>query len=313
MQSVNRLSLFLCGLALQAQAPAVPDDFTIRADVNLIVLHATVQGGRGQFVSGLTREAFRVAEDGVPQEITLFVSNEVPVVAGVVIDQSGSMGRRRPDVIVGALTFVQRSNPADEMFVVNFNNTAQLGLPDEKPFSTDVHELRNAMINGEVGGQTALYDAIALAVNQMQKAKLMKKVLLVISDGGDNRSRHILDNVIKLADRDGVLIYTIGVFDEFSEDRNPGVLRKLARQTGGVSFFPNELSKLKDVWSQIARDVRNQYTIGYSSKLAANDAKFHEVKLTAVDERRRSLRVRTRAGYFGAKAHEASTVGGPRQ
>lgn len=299
---------FTLGLTMLAVAqvpvPPPPDNFVVRSDVNMIVLHATVQDRSGGFISGLAKESFTIAEDGARQEITTFSSEDVPVAVGLVIDNSGSMARRRPEVITGALMFIRDSRREDEIFVVNFRDVAELALPPDRPFSNNVAELRTALMKGEVGGQTALYDGISLALDQFEKASLMKKVLLIVSDGGDNRSRNRLDDVIRRADRAGVLMYTIGLFDEYSADKNAGVLRQLARQTGGLSYMPQDLKEVSSICTQIAHDIRNQYTVGYSSSKASADSAFHQVKLTAVDSRGRQLRVRARTGFYGVKTPE---------
>ena len=247
----------------QQPAPAPdPETFVVRSDVNMIVVHATVQDRQGGFVSGLTRMHSLITEDGVRQPISAFNSNDIPVAVGLVIDNSGSMGRRWADTITGALTFIGDSRPEDEIFVVHFSDGARLGLPPDRPFSSNINELRTALMGGVVGGHTALYDAIALALDQFKKASLMKKVLLIVSDGGDNKSRNQLEDIVKGADRSGVLMYTIGLFDEHSADKNPGVLKKLANQTGGLVYMPQDLTRLNSICSQIARDIRNQYTGG---------------------------------------------------
>jgi VWFA-related protein len=276
----------------------------IRADVNVVVLHATVKDGRNRFVHGLSRDAFKVTEDGVPQQISFFSSEEVPVAVGLVIDESGSMMRRRPDVITGALSFIAASHPKDEMFVVNFNEAAKTGLPDGRPFSSSAPELRDALMSMEPAGQTALYDGIMLGLRHLDQATLSKKVLLVVSDGADNRSRHTLEDVVKLADRNGVILYTVGLFDQTSDDKNPGVLRRLARQTGGSVYLPDDLSEMKRICAEIAQDVRNQYAVGYASGNAKLDGAYRRVALTAVDDKGKALKVRTRTGYFGAKERE---------
>ena len=130
----------------------------------------------------------------------------------------------------------------------------------------------------------------------------MKKVLLIVSDGADNRSKHSLKDIVKDADSAGVLIYTIGLFDENSEDKNPGVLKQARAPDGRTFYLPSDLSQLSNICSQIAKDIRNQYTIGYSSQKASLDSAFHDVKLTAVDAQGKPLRVRTRTGFYGAKA-----------
>lgn len=275
------------------------ENYVVRSDVNMIVLHATVLDSHGGFVSGLPQSAFKLTEDGAPQTISTFSSVDVPVAVGLVIDHSGSMGRRYKDVITGALMFIRDSLKEDQIFVINFNDRPQLGLPADRLFSSNIAELRTALLSGTVGGHTALYDAISLAMDHLDKANLMKKVLLIISDGADNRSSHKLDEVAKRADRSGVMMYTIGLFDENSQDRNPGVLKQLARQSGGLVYLPESLEKLSDICSQIAKDIRNQYTVGYSSR-KASDVGYHQVKLTASDPRNRQLRVRTRTGFYGA-------------
>src|SRR4051794_964813 len=202
---------FLLSLAAMMQAaaqqpPPSPENYVVRSDVNMIVVHATVQDGRGAFVSGLSKDAFAIAEDGVKQQIAVFSSDDVPVAVGLVIDNSGSMGRRWADVMTGALTFIRDSKPEDEMFVVHFSESARLGLPPERPFSGNLLELRAALMTGNVSGHTALYDGIALALDHLNKASVMKKVLLIVSDGGDNRSHNRLNDIVKRADRAGVLI-----------------------------------------------------------------------------------------------------------
>jgi Ca-activated chloride channel homolog len=298
------LGLILSVTAIMQAAPlqqpaSSPENYVVRADVNMIVVHATVQDRRGAFVTGLSRDAFTITEDGVKQQVAVFSSDDVPVAVGLVIDNSGSMGRRWADVITGALTFIRDSKPEDEIFVVHFSQVARLGLPPDRPFSANVSELRTALMTGHVSGHTALYDGIALALDHFNKASLMKKVLLIVSDGGDNRSRNRLNDVVKRADRAGVLMYTIGLFDENSEDRNPGVLKQLAGQTGGLAYLPQDLKRVPEICSQIARDIRNQYTIGYNSTKASADSGYHQIKVTAVDARNRQLRVRSRTGFFG--------------
>lgn len=289
---------------LHAQDPPKPEqEPTFRSEVNVIVLHATVKDGRNRFVSGLSKEAFKVTEDGSPQPITSFSAEDVPVAAGLVIDHSGSMTGRRPDVYSGAMTFIRASHPEDEMFVVNFNASAKLGLPANQPFSSNPSELRDALLSMQPEGQTALYDGIMLGLRHLEQAKRTKKVLLIVSDGADNRSTHSLEEVVNIADRNGIILYTIGLFDENSDDKNPGVLRRLARQTGGLVYLPPDVSSLTRICGEIAQDVRNQYAVGYTSGKSLDGA-YHKVTLTAVDEKGKELRVRTRTGYFGAKANQ---------
>src|ERR1700690_1331851 len=164
------------------------DSFRISVDVDLVVLHATVTDRQGGFVSDLNEQAFEVYENGVPQPIRLFESEDCPVTVGLVVDHSSTMGPKIGEVSIAARTFARASNPQDEMFVVNFNEKVSLGLPAKLRFTNSVAQLQMAIGNANAGGQTALYDGIAKALEELEAGSRDKKVLIVISDGGDNRS-----------------------------------------------------------------------------------------------------------------------------
>ena len=274
------------------------DPYQISVNVDLVVLHTTVRNRQGQFATNLKKEDFQVYEDGVKQAIRVFQHEDSAVTVGLVVDHSGSMRHKLPEVIAAARTFVESSSPEDQMFVVNFNEKVSLGLPAAIPFSNRVDVLTGAIANSAAEGQTALYDAIAVALRQLEAGTGSKKVLIVISDGGDNRSSHTLSGVLKLAEQTSTLIYTIGIFEPEDPDRNPDVLKSLARATGGEAYFPKELKAVVDDCSQIARDIRHQYTIGYvSSKAAHAGGVHHSVRVTAASAERGKLVVRARSGY----------------
>ena len=269
-------------------------------DVDLVVLNATVHDRKGGFVTGLRKENFRVFENGVLQEIRVFQHEDVPVTVGLIVDNSGSMVRKRTEVTAAALAFVRSSNPRDQMFVVNFNERVSFGLPDTELFSASTSELDQALNGVPANGRTALYDAIEAGLKHLMKATLDKKVLIVISDGGDNASRRTLSQVIESAGRSDAIIYTIGLFDEYDEDRNPGVLRQIARATGGEAFLPNEISKIVPICERIAQDIRNQYTIGYVPSNQNLDSSYRTITVTATGQHGEKALVRTRAGYVAA-------------
>jgi len=273
------------------------DDFRLSVEVDLVVLQATVRDRAGHSVSGLTEHDFEVYEDGTPQPIRLFRHEDTPVTIGLVVDHSGSMREKLHEVTAAARTFVRSSNPEDQMFVVNFNEKVFLGLPGGVPFSNSADELGSAIGDAPAAGTTALYDAIVEALQGLQKGQRDKKALIVISDGGDNASESSLDRVLKMAEQSSAVIYTIGVFDESDPDRNPKVLRRLAHETGGEAFFPSELSKTVEICKRIARDVRDQYTLGYSSMIGKPGA-YHRIRVTARSKEHGKLSVRTRAGYI---------------
>lgn len=304
------------GLALQWPQPPggvdEPEASRFSVNVDLVVLHATVRDRRGHAVSGLRQEHFEVFEDHARQAIRLFLHEDIPVTVGLVVDHSGSMHPKLSDVVAAARIFVSSSNPDDEMFVVNFNEHVSLGLPASAPFTNDAGELERAIANAPVMGQTALYDAIGNALDRLRVATRDKNVLIVISDGGDNASSLTLDQVLRLAQQSSALIYTVGIFGETDEDRNPGVLRRLASASGGEAYFPAATSDLAGVCKRIAQDIRNQYTIGYVSSNEAKPGTYRSIRVVAKTPRQRKLFVHTRAGYVAAGEAEPISQVGPR-
>jgi len=296
------LSIVLVGYAGYQAPPASQDrdsgSFRISVDVALVVLHATVTDRQGGFVSDLGEQDFEVYEDGVPQQIRLFRNEDVPVTVGLAVDHSTSMQPKLAEVTAAARTFVRSSNREDEMFVVNFNDTVSLGLPGTIRFTDSTAELENAITRVRTEGRTALYDAVARALEGLQAGNRDKKVLIVVSDGGDNASARNLDVVMKMAGQSSAVIYTIGVFDENDPDRNPGVLRRLAQATGGEAFFPDQLSEVVTICERIARDIRHQYTIGYVPIKPARDGAYRAIRVLARAKGRHGLSVRTRTGYI---------------
>jgi Ca-activated chloride channel homolog len=282
------------------------DEYRIRVNTNLVVLHATAQDHKGALVSGLDKDSFQVYEDGVLQQIKHFSHDDVPVTVGLVIDNSGSMGRKRAEVIAAALAFARSSNPQDQMFVVNFNEHVRFALPDNTSFTGQVSELEVALSKIITSGQTALYDAIAAALEHLKKGDRDKRVLIVISDGGDNASKHNLAQIMGLAQRADVIVYTIGLFDEEDDDRNPHVLTQLAKDTGGDVFLPRSLKDVVPICERIARDIRNQYTIAYVPANGKQDGTYRAIQVKAGAAGRGQLSVRTRAGYRAPLASQLS-------
>ncbi len=297
-------------VALLCQAPlAIP---SISVDVNLVVLPATVRDREGGFVSGLTKEDFQVFENGRAQEIRLFHGEDVPVSVGLLVDNSASMGAKRKDVAAAAVAFAGSSNPLDEMFVIDFNEKVTLGLPSTELFSASPSELEAALKGVPARGRTALYDAIEAGLAHLKKATRDKKVLILISDGGDNSSRHTLKEVRQDSARSNVIIYAIGLLDEHDADQNPGFLNRIARITGGEAFFPTESRDVVTICRRIAAEIRHQYTIGYSPANAKLDSTYRSIKITARAPNRGHLFVRTRAGYIaspGGASRPADTRG----
>jgi Ca-activated chloride channel homolog len=280
----------------------------LKSVVDLVVLHATVVDEKGQFVPGLTGNDFRVFEDKVEQKISVFSKEDIPVTMGLVIDNSGSMKEKRPQVNAAALSFVRTSNPADEVFVVNFNDEYYLDLDED--FTSNPQELHEALERIDTRGSTALYDAIIGSLDHLKKGHKDKRVLLVITDGDDDASRKSFEYTVKAAVESNAVIYAIGVFSDEDRKNQKKMVRKskkelttLAESTGGLAFFPDRLEDVDPVCVQVARDIRNQYTLGYYPTNAAKDGTFRSVKVELnASKGHEKLAVRTRTGYYAQKA-----------
>jgi len=297
--------LMMPGSYVSSQTASAGDghdpDYRLSVDVNLVVLHATVRDRQGGFAADLREQDFQVYEDGAPQHIRLFQHEDIPVTVGLVIDHSGSMRPKLREVTAAARSFVQFSNSEDRMFVVNFNETVSMGLPKTTPFSNDSAALGGAIWGAPAYGETALYDALVKALARVQEGRWDKKVLLVISDGGDNASLHSLAQVTGIAERSSALIYTIGLFDESDLDWNPRVLHRLAKATGGEAFFPRQLGEVVGICERTAREIRNQYTIGYVPTNVRKGV-YRTIRVVARPAGHDKLFVRTRTGYISGDA-----------
>lgn len=278
-------------VALLLQRPT----YTSHAD--LIVLHVSVLDRHAGYVSNLPRDAFSVTEDGRPQQIEFFQHEDTPVTVGLVIDSSGSMRRRRESVIAAGMAFAASSNPADELFTINFNERVWPGLDEGQDFTSDGDTLRHALDRSTARGQTAFFDALSAAMRHLEKGHESRKVLIVVSDGGDNASRTTCDDILDRALRSDIVVYTVGVFDSDDDDKNPKLLKKLSDVTGGEAFFPKTNADVKPVFERIARDIRSSYTLGYVP--LDGGAREHRLHVDVRDPERRKLSVRARTAYVG--------------
>jgi len=284
---------------LAAQVPETP--LVISMDVRRVALYVTVREGKAKFVGDLAKEHFSVKEDGAPQEIISFSRDDVPVAIGLLVDNSQSMMNKSEEVVAAAKAFVHASNPGDEMFVLHFNEKLTYGLPSGVPYTGDRDELDKALDRIRLDGRTALYDAIDEGLKHLQLSKLTKKALIVISDGGDNMSGHKSADVVKAAGLSGALFYGIGIYDAMDGDANPGVIRKLAQDTGGEAYFPKGVQEVQELCQTIARDLRSQYTISYSPSNSVYNGKYRRIEVKVKDPKHRQLIVRTRTGYYASE------------
>jgi Ca-activated chloride channel family protein len=288
------MSILLYGAAPFAFAQDAPKVFSSRSEV--VVVHVTVTDGKLRPVAGLPREAFAVYEDGQPENVTFFHNEDNPVTVGLVLDCSGSMQRKRDAVIAAGMAFARSSHPKDELFTVNFNEGVWDGLPPSVPFTTDGDELYAALQRTTARGQTALFDAVRAALKHLDQGHEQKKVLIVVSDGGDNASATTFDDVLDLALRMDAIIYTIGMKDQYDSDAKPEVLKKLSKATGGEAFFPHNPEDTTKILERIAHDIRSGYTLAYSP---SHDAPgYRAIRVEVHGPEGRKLSVRARSGYI---------------
>jgi Ca-activated chloride channel homolog len=288
-------------LAGQEQEPSAPTVFRTQAD--LVVLHVNVFDGKSDAVPQLPQSAFQVFEEGRPQQITFFSAADVPVAAGLVVDNSSSMLTRRKMVLAGSQAFVTSSHPEDELFTVVFNERVRMGLQNPVEFTQSQEQIQASLLRYPPGGQTALYDAVIQALDHLQRATHQKRTLIVLSDGDDNASSHSEADMLHRARRSDALVYTISTADFGHQKGNNGVLKRLAQRTGGVAYFPTSEDQIVRVFTEVAENIRRGYSIGYVPSERGQDGEYRRVKVT-VRVPGRTLTVQARDGYTaGDDAH----------
>lgn len=277
------------------------DSYVLRTDVEEVVLNCSVLDGN-RMVPDLKRDNFQIFEEGVKQKIISFQHTDLPVSIALVVDNSGSMSRKRPSVNKSTLDLIEASNPQDEAFVVNFSDEAII----DQDFTSDVNKLRQGLSYIEARGGTALYDAVAASADKLASdAKNPKQVIILITDGDDNASTLNLDQTIRRVQQlSGPVIYTIGLLfgdedmsrSEVKDARK--ALETLSTETGGMAFFPKNIEQIDQIAAEVARDIRNQYTLGYHSTKPYTEPGFRRVEVTAEGKGMGKLIVRTRTGYY---------------
>jgi Ca-activated chloride channel family protein len=294
---ITGAALFLLGLAFWAAGAARTDDFTIRNDVRLVLIDVSVQNHDGTFVPDLSKQDFTIFDNGQPQTISVFDNEDAPVTMGILVDESGSMIPRRSQVLVAAGYLIAESNPEDEVFVLNFNDTVKRGLPEGTLFSGKIPQLRAALNRETPRGKTALYDAVADGLKQLEAGKRARKTLVLISDGGDNASIHKRPEAIDLVERSAATIFPIGLFEEGAFDTDPGILKALAKISGGEALFPNTGEGISDACHRIAKEIRTRYTIGYVPHEIRGAAPLRHIRVKVSGPGRNGLTVLTRTSY----------------
>jgi VWFA-related protein len=285
--------------------------FTLREDAYEVRLNATVLDG-SRSVLDLPEDAFHVYEDGVPQTINYFRHEDLPVSLGILIDSSGSMYDKRNAVNEASLDLIKLSNPQDEAFLVDFSWEAFI----DQDFTSDPAKLQQGLSYIKSSGGTAIYDALVASADYLSKnAKHPKQVLLIITDGEDNASSATLETAIRrIQDLDGPTIYCVGLLFGSDTDKSEArharrVLEALAEQTGGVAYFPKNLKEVNGIASEVAQDIRTQYTIAYRSTNPPGNGNggYRQIHVDAKAKGYGKLQVRTRSGYYPKIAQQENS------
>ena len=284
--------------AAQNQPQAKPrssSPFTLRVDTQEVVLNCTVLDNKGELVNDLTKANFKVLEDKTLQTVISLQHQDTPVSIGLLVDNSGSMRDKRAAVSAAALDLVKASNPQDQTFVINFSDRAYL----DQDFTSNLGDLQNGLSHLSLSGGTALFDTVVTGADKMERsATRPRKVLIVITDGDDNSSKLTLEDAIhRVQDLQGPIVYSIGLLFGSNKSRHAKHdLEAISNETGGIAFFPGSLKDVDAVAAEVARDIRNQYTIAYHSPQAAAGG-YHTVRVEASAPGHSKLSVHTRSGY----------------
>jgi len=296
-------------IALAGVLTAGQETATFSSGAELVVLHVTVRDQRGSLVSGLTERSFNVLEDGTRQSLSFFREQDTPVAVGLLIDSSGSMAQNRDRVIAAVAAFAEASHPDDEFFALAFNESVKPLIPTESRFTSDPSVLRAALSAG-VGawGRTALYDGLAVALDELGRSQRERKVIVAISDGGDNASKTDFTETLRRAHASNAVIYAIALVDPLVPDQNPKLLRRFADATGGRFFAPRSVERVDEALREISQDIRSGYTLAYVPLNPHRDDTVRRIQVDVVGLDNRRLVGKTRAGYVAAAEHQSDVA-----
>jgi Ca-activated chloride channel homolog len=322
----------LCALAtgLLGQTPPlapVKDATAFRAESTLVLVPVSVTDPSNRYVLGLEKDDLRLFEDGVEQKVTHFSNEDAPLSIGLLVDTSGSMGAKLDTSRRAVEEFMKTLNGADEAFLVEFSDKAELAVP----LTSDAKAIGNAMTNATSGGLTALLDAVQLGLDEMKRSKNPRKALLVISDGGDNNSKFTATQITDLVREADVQVYAMGVFEPTltfplartlgalhssgssgssgltgstanvgaAELDGPRLLSEIADQTGGRALAASNLRDLPSIAERIGIELRNQYVLAYTPSNVNRDGKYRKIEVKLQQPKALPpLKARWRLGYY---------------
>ena len=273
--------------------------YKLNVNVDLTEVHVNVTDEKDHPIGNLQKENFRIFEDRTEQKIAVFKHEDLPVSLGLVIDNSRSIEPRKQRLDAAALSFVRKSNAEDETFIVHFDDEARLTTD----FTASIPVLEEALASTKPFGQTAIYDALILALDHMTHAKETKRAILLITDGVDNSSKHSLDEALDAAKRSRVAVYTVGLLSVSGGQKAEDSLIRIAETTGGRAFFPNDVDEARMYMERVARDLREQYTIGYFPTNGTRNGSWRSIRIDVFPPQgmrpTARLNANYRRGYYG--------------
>jgi Ca-activated chloride channel homolog len=321
---VRGLVAVFCAFATVLLGQSVPqgtakDTTPFRADSTLVLVPVSVTDPSNRYVLGLAKEDLRLFEDGVEQKVTHFSNEDAPLSVGLLVDTSGSMGAKLDTSRRAVAEFLKTLNKADEAFLVEFSDKAELAVP----LTSDAGAIQSSMTNATSGGLTALLDAVNMGLQEMKHAKNPRKALLIISDGGDNNSRYTSTQISDLVREADVQVYAMGVFEPSlsfglsaalssalsggsssgklgtAELDGPRLLSAIADQTGGRALAASNLRELPGIAERIGIELRNQYVLAYSPQNPSRDGKYRKIEVKLQQPKALpALKARWRLGYY---------------
>jgi Ca-activated chloride channel family protein len=298
---------WVCPAAIRAQElSSKMTKQTLKIDVDLVLVNATVSDSQGRMVTGLEREDLQLWEDKIEQKLDYFSSEDSPLSIGLIFDSTGSMSDKISTARDAAVTFLKTGNPEDEYFLVTFSQDARLA----ENFTTDISRLQNRLIFSPAKGLTPLFDAVYMGLDKMKSAAHKRRALLLITDGEDNHSRYSFRDIKEFIKEQDVQLFAIGIvnpFGELSRGRSGrAIIEDLVQITGGRAFFPDSVHELEDICSKIAVELRNQYVLGYHSTNDAKNGKWRKIRLKVNPPKGISgLSVRGKSGYYAESLQTA--------
>jgi len=285
----------MIGLLVAASVAFAKQNQTLKVDVPVVLVNATVSDLKGRLVAGLERQHFRLWEDEVEQSVDYFSLEDMPVSVGLVFDATGSMADKLSAARDAATAFLRTSNPRDEYFLIEFSDQPKL----VQDFTTDISLLQRQIFSTTARGLTPLFDSVHLGLEKIKDAKNTKRALLIISDGEDNRSRYTFSDIRQFAREQDAQIYAIGLINGLEGRTTIG---DLVETTGGRAFFPNSANQLEDICTRIALELKNQYLLGYRSTNPAKDGTWRQIHVEVNPPKGLPpLAVRARTGYYAPK------------